>query len=209
MNIGIIGAGNVGGTLGRGWAKQGHAIMFSARDADPKLAKQLAELGSKASAGTVAETAAFGDVVVLALPWSAAQEALQSAGDLAGKVLLDCTNPIKADFSWLEFGHTTSAAEQIAAWAPGAHVVKIFNQAGFEVLADPRFGDQVATTFYCGNDTVAKATAAQLAADLGLDPVDAGPLEQARLLEAAAWLVITMAAKYGQGRGIALKLLRR
>jgi hypothetical protein len=157
----------------------------------------------------VAEAARFGEVIVLTTPWPQTQAAIQAAGDLRRTIVLDATNPIAADFSWLEIGHTTSGGEQVASWAPGARVVKIFNTVGFNVMADPRFGDRAAAMLHCGDDAEAKRVAARLAADLGFDPVDAGPLVQARLLEAMAWLWITMAVKHGHGREMAFTLLRR
>jgi len=121
MRIGIIGSGMVGGTLGRCWVQRGHEVMFGVRDAsNPKVGALLAEAGPNAKAGTVAEAAAHGDVIVLATPWRATQDALRNAGNLTGKILLDCTNPLKADLSRLEVGHTTSGGEQVAAWAPRA-----------------------------------------------------------------------------------------
>jgi len=96
MKIGIIGAGNVGGALGKGWAASGHEVKFGVRDpAKPEVTALLKQLGSAASASSVAEAAAFGEVVVLTTPWNATQTAIQSAGNLAGKILVDCTNPLK------------------------------------------------------------------------------------------------------------------
>src|SRR4029077_21118040 len=124
--IGVIGAGSVGGTLGRGWARRGHEVMFGVRNTgDPKGAERLAD-AEKARAGSVAEAAAFGEVVVLTTPWKGTRDALQNAGDLSGKILLDCTNPLKPDLSGLDVPPGSSAAEQVAGWAPGARVVKIF-----------------------------------------------------------------------------------
>ena len=91
----------------------------------------------------------------------------------------------------------------------GAKVVKIFNTVGFNVMADPRFGENRAILFYCGDDPASKKTAAQLAAELGFEPLDAGPLKQARLLEPFALLWITLANFYGYSRDIAFDLLRR
>ncbi|HEY1379851.1 MAG TPA: NAD(P)-binding domain-containing protein, partial [Gemmataceae bacterium] len=138
MKIGIIGAGNVGGTLGRGWAKHGHDVFFGVRRPDDEKTRQLvAAVGPRARAGTVAEAAAFGEVVVLATPWPATEAAVRSAGDLAGKAVIDCTNPLKPDFSGLALGFSTSGAEQVARWAAGARVVMAFNTTGFNVMADP------------------------------------------------------------------------
>ena len=208
MRIAIIGAGNVGGTLGQGWTRAGHEVMFGVRDAmHPKVAKLVEQTG--AQAGGVAEAAAFGEVVAFATPWEATEEAVRSAGDLRGKVLLDCTNPLAPQLAGLTLGHTTSAGEQVAAWAPGARVVKIFNTTGANNMASPDFGGVAATMFYCGDDPDAKAVASRLAADLGFDPVDAGKLEQARLLEPLALLWIRLAYVQQMGRDIAFKLLRR
>ncbi len=210
MKIGIIGAGNVGSALARGWIAKGHEVKFGVPDpASNKIGALLVELGTQATAGSVAEAAGFGTVVALAVPWQAAQDAVQNMGNLSGKILLDCTNPIKADFSGLEIGHTTSAGEIVAQWAAGANVVKIFNTTGANVMADSHFDGQLPVMFYCGDNAESKKVGAQLASELGFDPVDAGPLTQAAQLEAAAWLWITMALKYGAGTNMAFALLKR
>jgi predicted dinucleotide-binding enzyme len=209
MNIAIIGAGNVGGTLGKGWAKKGHAVTFAVRDInDPKL-QVLLKNASGAKSAPVAEAVAASQIVVLATPWDANEAALRGAGNLSGKVLLDCTNPLKADLSGLAVGHTTSGAEMVAGWAKGAHVVKILNTTGFPNMADPRYPDGAAVMFYCGDDAAAKSDAAKLAADLGFDAQDAGGLAVARLLEPYAMLWIHLALGRGYGTGFAFKLMRR
>jgi predicted dinucleotide-binding enzyme len=139
MNLGIIGAGNVGGTLGKSWAKAGHKIQFGLRNtAKPEVGTLLKDIGASARAVSVADAAAFGEVVVLTTPWDAAQAAIQSAGSLEGKILVDCTNPLKPDLSGLAIGLDTSAAEQVKLWATGARVVKCFNTTGAENMANPR-----------------------------------------------------------------------
>lgn len=210
MRIGIVGAGNVGGALGAGWARKGHGIVFGVRNpADPKVTALLASTGGGARAGTVAAAAAFGEVVVLATPWNATEEAVRACGDLSGKVVLDTTNPLKPDLSGLSVGGDDSGGERAARWARGAKVVKIFNTTGFDNMADPRYPDGAATMFLCGDDGGAKKTAASLAADLGFDPVDAGPLSAARLLEPLAMLWISLAYRQGMGREVAFRLMRR
>ncbi len=208
MRIGVIGIGMVGGTLGRRWAKEGHEVMFGVREpSSEKVGRLLADSGENARAGTVAEAASFGEVVALATPWDGTEDAVRQAGGLNGKVLLDCTNPLKPDMSGLEGDR--SAAEQVAAWAPGAKVVKIFNTTGSNNMDDPRFGDDRATMFYCGDDAEAKKVAVRLAEDLGFEAVNAGPLAEARSLEYMALLWIHLAYLQKLGPGIAFKLMRR
>jgi predicted dinucleotide-binding enzyme len=210
MNIGIIGSGNVGGTLGTRWAQGGHTVVFSSRDPGSQEMKDLiARAGSSARAGSVAEAAGASDVLLLATPWAAAESAVGSAGELAGKVLIDATNPLYPDLSGLVVGTTTSAGEKIQLLATGAKVVKAFNTVGYNIMANPQFGSERALMAYCGDDAGAKGIVKQLASELGFEPLDAGPLTQARLLEPFALLWISLAYKAGQGREIGFKFLRR
>jgi predicted dinucleotide-binding enzyme len=210
MRIAIIGAGNVGGTLGVAWATRGHEVSFGVRDiADPRLADVLARAGGEARVATVKDAAAAADVVALTVPWPAAQDALRSAGDLRGKILLDCTNPLKPDLSGLTVGYTTSGAEHVAAWAPGARVVKIFNTTGFPNMANPAYREGRSMMLYCGDDDAAKGVAAHLAAELGFDPYDVGPLTEARLLEPFALVWIHLAVLQNMGTEFAFRLMRR
>lgn len=210
MKIAIIGAGNVGATLGKGWAAKGYEIAFGVRDpSDAKVQDVVKTAGGKVRAMNVKDAVTYGEVVVLATPWPAVQDLIKVAGDLRGKIIIDATNPLNPDLSGLTIGHTTSAGEEVARWATGAKVVKAFNTIGSLHMASPRFGGQSASMFLCGNDAGAKATVSMLAEALGFEPVDAGPLTQARLLEPLAMLWISMALSYGQGSNIAFKLLRR
>jgi len=209
MKVGFLGGGNVGGTLGEGFARAGHEVFFGVRD--PSAADMqavIARCGGKARAGSLAEAASFGETIVNALPWSATKTALESL-DLEGKVLLDCTNPLAPDLSGLTIGTTTSAGEQVAGWAKGAKVVKIFNTTGYNNMANPVFQGKSVVMFYCGDDAGAKKTAASLAKDIGFDPQDAGPLSNARLLEPYALLWIWLAVKGGYGRDFAFQIVRR
>lgn len=210
MRIGIVGSGNVGGTLGVRWAQGGHQVLFASRNPESEEMRELTgRAGGASRATTVAEAVAGSDIVVLPTPWPATREILESAGSLAGKVLIDATNPLLPRLAGLEYGTTTSGAEQVAAWAPGARVVKAFNTVGFNVMADPRFGDARAVLFYCGDDADAKAQARALAEELGFDVRDAGPLSQARLLEPFALLWISLAMVHGYGREIGFQFLQR
>jgi predicted dinucleotide-binding enzyme len=210
MKIGIFGAGNVGGTLGRAWARAGHEVFFGVpRPGDAKTQELLAGVGPKARAGTVAEAAAAGEVIVLATPWPATRDAVRSAGDLAGKVVVDCTNPLKEDFTGLALGFTTSGAEQVAEWAKGAKVYKAFNQTGFNIMGNPAFDGRRAVMFVCGDDDAHKPTVLRLVTDVGFEAIDAGGLAVARLLEPYGMLWIHLALTRGLGRDFAFILHRR
>jgi hypothetical protein len=204
MRLGIIGAGHAGSALGQLWETRGHDVRYGVRDAARAVAGGL----PKDRTGGVAEAAAFADVVVLAIPWSAVRDTLRATGDLAGKTVIDCTNPLLPDLSGLALGTTTSAGEEIAKLIPAARVVKCFNSLGAGNFAQPDFGSEKASMFFCGDDAPAKATVADLGKQLGFDMVDAGPLSQSRYLEPLAMLWITMAMKYGGSGRSAFKLLR-
>ena len=210
MKIGIIGAGNVGGTLGKALAAKGHPICYGVRNPqDDKTRAVVKATGAGAKAGSVAEAAAFGEVVLLATPWQATRDAVVSAGDLTGKIVIDCTNPVKPDLSGLEVGHTTSGDEQVAGWAKGAKVFKAFNTTGFNIMADPVIDGVRTVMFVCGDDETAKPVVLRLASDLGFDAVNAGKLAQARLLEPWAMLWISLAFRGTVGRDFGFALLRR
>ena len=113
MKLAIIGAGSVGATLGRAWQRRGHDLTFGVRKPDdPKYSSLDGEVTSNATAVSGA------DVVVLCTPWQNTRDAVATCGDLAGKVLIDCTNPLTPDFTALEVGHTTLGAEQVAEGQP-------------------------------------------------------------------------------------------
>lgn len=210
MTIGIIGAGNVGGSLGAGWAKAGHSVIFGSRNpVGDEVQQWVKKAGANARAALVPETVAAADVLVLATPWKAAQAVVEGLGDLGGKVLIDLINPLLPDLSGLDVGTTTSAGELVASWARNARVVKAFNTVGFNIMADTNFGADRPVMFYCGDDADAKSKVKPLVEALGFDAVDAGPLRQARVLEPFALLWISLAYMQGLGRDIAFKLLRR
>jgi 8-hydroxy-5-deazaflavin:NADPH oxidoreductase len=207
MKIGILGCGNVGGTLGDRWRQRGHEVLFGVRNpSDPKARNLAKELNARI--GTTAEAAAFGDVVVLAVPWHAAEEAIKSAGNLSGKILLDCTNPV-TKWPEVEIGGELSGGERVARWAAGASVVKIFNTTGCLNMANPKYGSDAVTMFYAGDDASAKSAAHQLAADLGFEPLDAGPSANSKYLEMLAGFWGTLAFRQNLGLEIGFRLLRR
>jgi 8-hydroxy-5-deazaflavin:NADPH oxidoreductase len=169
MRIGVIGGGRVGSALAATWRERGHDVTVSTRD-------------------TFAETAAAGDVVVIALPASAVADALSRAGSLDGKVVVDATNNLSGGPSGLE----------IAALVPGARYVKAFNTV-FSTFMHDTPPSSPATLVYCGDDEEAKATVGALISDLRFEPVDAGDAEATPLVEGLAQLVIGLA--YARGRG--------
>jgi len=176
MKIGIIGAGQVGGALGRGLARAGHQVVYGVRD--PQDAKHRA-----------------------------LDDVLREAGDLAGQVVIDCTNAVERGWG-LTYGGATSAAEELQKKLPRARVFKSFNAQGAENLANPVYGDARATNFFCGDDAAGKAMVKQLVEDVGFDAVDAGPLKNARLLEPLMIVWVT-ASQALQTRDLAFQLLRR
>lgn len=199
MKIAIIGAGKVGGALGKAWAKAGHTIIFGVRDpAAGKTRPPLAEIGGAATSKTVSQAVHGADVVVLATPWPAVPDAIMAMGELRGKVLIDCTNPLSLNGDGslsLSLGSTTSGAEEIEKLAPGVQVVKAFNTYGWENFADAAYPNAAGlkpVMFYCGDHDAAKATVQQLVADLGFEPVDTGGLGMARSLEPLALLWIRL-----------------
>jgi len=130
MKIAILGAGNVGGALGKLWAGRGHEVRFGVPEPNSeKVTALLASTGGKAQAGSNREADTASEVVVLSVPWPAAEKAIRDCGDLTSKVVIDCTNPLRSDLTGLVLGHSTSAAEQVAGWS-GAKVVKAFNTIG-------------------------------------------------------------------------------
>ena len=213
MKLGIIGAGNVGGTLGTAWAqKAGHEIFFGVRHPTSDQTQAVVRrIGGRARAGSPAQAAAFAEFIVLTTPWNATEAAIHSMGDLSGKIILDATNPIAMgpDGLTLEFGHNVSAGEKVQAWAKGASVFKTLNTTGFANMADPVFHGVKAVMFVAGDDAGNKPRVVELVAALDFAVVDAGPLRNARLLEAHAMLWIDLAIKRGLGRDWAFAIVRR
>jgi len=203
--ITIVGTGNIGGALARGWLRAGHAVRLATRDPNAKEVAALVALGGKAVPITSAAKGA--DVVVLAVPAGAVSEIVAVVGPLEGVIVVDCTNAIGKGFS-LQFGHTSSSSEEIAKTLPGAKLVRAFNQQGAETLQNAVFGGVAATTFVAADDAEARATVAALARDLGLDAVEAGALSSSRELEPVTLLWIAIAQAIGT-REFGLSLLRR
>jgi 8-hydroxy-5-deazaflavin:NADPH oxidoreductase len=202
IRIGVLGSGVVGQTLAAGLHGRGNDVMIGSRDPD-KLGDWLAGDGAGVSAGTFAPTAAFGELVVLAVLGSAALEAIADAGaeNFAGKVVIDATNPL--DFSQgmpprLAITGYDSLREQVQRAIPDAQVVKAFNTIGSPYFVDPKFSDGEPTMFIAGDDDGAKATVAELIESLGWPAaVDVGGIEGSRELEALCILWVKLGAQRG------------
>lgn len=213
MNIGIIGTGNVGATLGRIFARQGHSVMFSYSRDPQKLADAAQAAGNGAQSGTPRQAVAFAEVVLLAVPWSALDDALAQMGapeTLGGEIVWSSVNALKPDMSGLAIGTTTSAAETIAECLPGARVVEGL-PANADVLqaiarGENPFGATAPSAFLCGDDAQAKLVVTDLMSAAGMDAQDAGPLSMARLLEPAGLLVGLLG--YTQKRALSVRVLR-
>jgi hypothetical protein len=210
LKIAVLGTGAVGAALGLRWTQAGHSVTFGSRQPlSEKVLEVVEQCGPGTAAQACAQAVAGAEAIVLAVPWQAARQTLAELGDFRGRPLIDCTNPLLSDLSGIELGHSTSAAEQIAAWVPTARVVKAFNTASVKVMLNPLFGEQRATMFYCGDDAAAKTVVQQLIAAIGFEPADAGPLTSARYLEPLAMLYIHLAFRHGWGSNCAFKVMKR
>ncbi len=209
MKITVIGAGNMGTAFVKQLTRAGHQVSVTARDA--AKAAQVAAAHPGARAVPAAGAAEDADAVVLATGYADAVAALRSAGKLDGKVVVDITNPLTADYMGLTIGHSTSAAEEIAKAVPGAEVVKAFNTVFAQVLADGAdFGNGRKVEVFVASDSErAKQTARAIAESIGFAVVDAGPLRNARYLEPLAGLNIYFGYGAGLGTGIAPVWIRR
>jgi 8-hydroxy-5-deazaflavin:NADPH oxidoreductase len=211
MKIGILGAGEVGQKLGAGFIDLGHDVKIGTRD-QSKL-KEWLTTNQKASTGSFAEAASFGEIVVIATSWDGALNAIKMADtkNFSGKIVIDVTNPL--DFSKgtppsLAVGKTDSAGETIQRTLPEARVVKAFNIVGNTHMKNPDFPGGPPTMFICGNDDVAKKAVEGILESFGWESVDIGGIEGSRLLEPLAMLWITYFFKTGTGNH-AFKLLKK
>jgi hypothetical protein len=206
MDIVILGAGNVGRALAGAWAKEGHNVMLAVRDTNRGDFEDLK--GEGVALIDARDAAKSADIVVVAVPWNAVTGALKDAGALKDKIVIDATNPLAADLS-LAVGHNDSAGETIARLAPGAKVVKAFNITGAHNMADSDYPGGELFMPVAGDDAAAKETVMSLAADLGFDAIDVGPLTMSRYLEPMAMVWIRLALVRKMGTGIGFALLKR
>ena len=209
MNIAVIGTGNMGSGLAKQLVHAGYDVSIVGRDIG-KARGLASSLGPQVTVADAKAAAAKADVIVLAVRYEDAAAVLASLGDVAGKVVVDITNPLTSDFMSLTIGHTSSAAETLAASVPGLNLVKAFNTILAQVMAKgPSFGSERAQVFVAADDAQAKTVVSELAQRMGFLPVDAGPLRNARYLEPLAGQNIQFAYALGAGVQIAPVWLSR
>ena len=186
MRIAVIGAGNIGRTLGAKWATAGHQVIYGVRTPEsPETAP-------------IADAVASAEVVVLAVPGTVAKDVLGALGEaLAGKVVIDATNDVQG-------AGKLHALEELT---DGAHPARAFNTLGWENFADPVFNGITADLFYAAEEGHAKEVADRLIADVGLRPVWLGGVEAFDLVDSLTRLWFTLALRRGHGRRLAFKML--
>ncbi|MFI6152674.1 NADPH-dependent F420 reductase [Kitasatospora sp. NPDC051170] len=206
IGIGVLGTGAMAKALGGAFVRAGHRVLVGGRDEEK--ARRLAEEIGATGGATLAEAARFGEAVLVALPGGAAQEVVASlAGDLRGRVLLDCTVPMapgEGGPALTTDGGTDSLARRLASAAPGARVVKVFGVCHESIwtLAKPSFEGAPLGVPYCADDPAAAGLAAELVASMGCEPVPCGGLERAGLLEATAVFAIGVWWSGGEARHV-------
>lgn len=209
MQIAIIGAGHVGGALGQGWARKGHAIRYGVLDA--RSAAAAAAAAGNAMVGATVDAVDGADVIVLAVHWRDVPAALAACGDLSGRILIDATNPLAfgPEGISLALGFDCSGGEEVAGLCPGAQVFKTLNQVGFAVMADTSGFAVPPIMFIAGPEGPALDLVMQLVEDLGFSGKHVGAIALARLLEPYAMLWIHTALTGRMPQDSAFALLHR
>ena len=198
MRIAVLGTGKIGGGLGERFREAGHDVVLGSRDV--------------AAGVPYAEAVQGAEVTVLALPWRVAEETVATLGGLAGQVVVDTMNPYANHPGQLALPelYGTSGLERLQALLPEARLVKCWNHVyAHTIRTSPDFGGLAATALICGDDQAARSTVAELARQIGFDPVDVGDATGARYLEPLAGLMIRRAIPLGGGFELAFRLLRQ
>jgi 8-hydroxy-5-deazaflavin:NADPH oxidoreductase len=211
MRIGILGSGLMGGKLGTLFARSGHEVVFSYSRSVSKLKRLARQAHGRARAGTPAEAARDADVLLLAVHWLRVDDVLKQAGDVTGKVIVNCSLPMDAADSRLVVAHTSSGAEELARKVRCAKIVSAFGTVPSEVLFavfDGRRRARRPSLMFCGDDDRAKEVASGLIHDVGFEPVDAGPLRIARYLEPFALAIAQLAYEGDDGPEVAYRIER-
>jgi hypothetical protein len=201
VDITIIGAGNIGGTLARKWAAKDHRVTLGIRDPQKsEVVRLLGELGHAARATLISDAVRGAEAVLFAVPGRSMLETVASMGDaLDGKVVIDATNNIG--------GSTFNSVAALASAAPRAHIYRAFNTYGWENFETPVFNGTAADLFYAGPDGDARSVAERLISEVGLRPVWLGGLDKAGLVDSLLPLWFTLSSERGLGRHFAFKIL--
>lgn len=202
MKIAIIGAGNVGATLGKRFAEVGNEVFYGVRNPSEFDGK---DLGGKV--GTNAEACQHAEIVVLSVPYPAVEDAIKSCGDISGKIVVDATNPLGMTPNGLALtlGFETSGGEKLKEMIPQTKVVKCFNTTGFSNMAQSN-GSMM---FACGNNKEATDKVTKLASAIGFDAMNIGDLSKSRLLEPLAMIWVHLAFTSELKRDFAFAILRK
>ena len=192
--IAVLGTGHFGGAIGKRLSTIGYPVVYGSRTPDaPRVQTLVMESGPRASAATQRDAVARGAIVVFGIPWEPVESMLPDLGNLAGKLLID---PMIAKPKIIE-GYPfppavpTSTAEQLQSWVPGANVVKAFITISYGTLANPGRAAGPVTIPFAGTDRTAKERVARLISELGLEPIDAGPLVASRYIENLLWYEVS------------------
>jgi 8-hydroxy-5-deazaflavin:NADPH oxidoreductase len=205
MNIAIVGAGNLGGTLAPAFRKAGHSVIFGVRDAQKNFKGKDAAIANAISWDNISVAVEKSDVVVVSVPAQFAHEVARELGDLSNKVVIDTMNAV-----FQKPGGYSNTGDAILHNSNVSDLVKCFNSTGFENLADPDYGSIKLDMFMAGDSAKAKAIATQLAKDIGFATVyDFGGNDKFFLLEQFAFSWINLAILQKQGRDMAFKVIRR
>lgn len=203
MNISILGAGNIGGSLGKKWIESGNRVAFGVRDlGSPKAAAMKTYLDDQAAMTGVTQAIAAGEIILFATPWAAvAAIAAENAEALSGKIIIDATNNFGAP--------VVNNVDTIISRVPTAKVYRAFNALGWENFANPDYKGVAVDLFYCGADSADRTILEDLITEVGLRPVYVGGQEMLPVVDALGTLWVTLAFRRGWGRGVALKLIER
>lgn len=204
LTIAVLGAGNIGGSLGRKWIAAGHQVSFGVNDPNGKHAQELrSEFGDQVRIGTIAEVLSGNpDVVVMAIPGGAMDATIeQYASQLDGRIIIDTANNMRAP--------VPNSFAALQKYAPHASIYRAFNIYGWENFANPVFPEGPADLFFCGTDGDARATVEQLISEVGFRPTYLGGVEQAGLVDSLLRLWFALASGQGKGRHLVFKALTR
>ncbi|MEM6431348.1 MAG: NAD(P)-binding domain-containing protein [Deinococcota bacterium] len=200
MNIAIIGAGNIGSTLGRRCLEQGHSVTFGVRDTNSDKLTKLQDELEHAVFTTPQDALTNADAVVLAVPGKVVDQVVAGlAGALEHKIIIDATNNLAED--------VMDHVEVMQHHMPTAKLFRVFNSLGWETFGNPTIAGQQVDHFYCGDEGDEQQTVHQLIADIGLNPIYLGGLEHSPTLDALTRLWFTLAFQKGYGRRVALKII--